>query len=55
MFSCLQTILDKQNTTIEFKFPRPELNFGSKETVKKSFIFEFEFRSLQTPMVYGEP
>ena len=46
MFSCLQTILDKQNTTIEFKFPRPELNFRSKETKKKiCFIFEFEFKS----------
>ena len=57
MFSCLQTILDKQNTiTIEFKFPRPELNFGSKETRKKVLLLEFEFKSLQTPtMVYGEP
>ena len=39
MFSCLQTILDKQNTTIEFKFPRPELNFRSKETKKKFVLF----------------
>ena len=46
MFSCLQTILDKQNTiTIEFKFPWPELNFGSKETKQNCFIFEFEFKS----------